>query len=162
MSLDIDIGFLSPSPLVSYIEGLFTQIRAEIEARGRALRSGDSWARFSARRMGLPMFSKDQITRMVDAIVEAVRPAQVILFGSYARGDVRDGSDLDLLVVEAQDFGPRRSRWKEITTIRRALRPFRGPKDILVYSRGEAERLRESRNHVVGEAFREGKVLYGE
>lgn len=32
----------------------------------------------------------------------ASAPARVILFGSYARGDARDDSDLDLVVVEKQ------------------------------------------------------------
>jgi predicted nucleotidyltransferase len=32
----------------------------------------------------------------------ASSPARVILFGSYARGDARDGSDLDFLVIERE------------------------------------------------------------
>ena len=44
--------------------------------------------------------------RMVTAIVDAADPEQVILFGSRARGDARPGSDVDLVVVEAEPFGP--------------------------------------------------------
>lgn len=33
-------------------------------------------------------------------IVEACRPAEIILFGSGARGELRDDSDIDLLIVE--------------------------------------------------------------
>jgi hypothetical protein len=33
-------------------------------------------------------------------------------------------------------------------------------REILVYSSDEVERWRESRNHVVGRALREGRVLY--
>lgn len=32
----------------------------------------------------------------------SARPAKVILFGSYARGDADDASDVDLMVVEAE------------------------------------------------------------
>ena len=32
-------------------------------------------------------------------IIEAIRPQQIVLFGSYARNDTRERSDLDLLVV---------------------------------------------------------------
>ncbi len=106
------------------------------------------------------MFDQKQIQEMTAAIVRAVNPLYVIMFGSYARGDIRSGSDVDLLVVEREGFGGLRSRWKEIKTIRHALRPFKGAKDILVYSHEEAEKMRGSLNHVVGEAFREGKVLY--
>ena len=43
---------------------------------------------------------------MVRAIVDEVDPEQVILFGSRARGDERESSDVDLIVLEAEPFGP--------------------------------------------------------
>ena len=106
------------------------------------------------------MFNQSQIDAMVEAIVRTVHPLHVVLFGSYARGDIRGGSDVDLLVVEKEPFQGLCSRWNEIKTIRNVLRPFKGAKDILVYSQEEVEKLKDSLNHVVGEAFREGKVLY--
>lgn len=106
------------------------------------------------------MFGQVQIQEMVMAIVRIVDPVSVILFGSYARGDVRDGSDVDLLVVEREGFDGKRSRWNELRTIRNELRPFKCAKDILVYSYDEVMKLRDSPNHVVGKAYREGKVLY--
>ena len=33
-----------------------------------------------------------------DIIVSQIDPDQIILFGSYARGDYRDDSDIDILV----------------------------------------------------------------
>lgn len=42
----------------------------------------------------------------------------------------------------------------------RALSRFVAPKDILVYTRDEAERWRGSINHVLARALREGWVLY--
>ncbi len=35
-------------------------------------------------------------------------------------------------------------------------------KDILIYSRDEVERWRNTRNHIIARALREGKVLYGQ
>ena len=46
------------------------------------------------------MISAETIDKVVRTLVEAARPTKVILFGSYARGDARDDSDIDLLVVE--------------------------------------------------------------
>ena len=46
------------------------------------------------------------IGQMVQAIVDEVDPEQVILFGSRVRGDERHDSDVDLVVVEAEPFGP--------------------------------------------------------
>lgn len=100
------------------------------------------------------------LRQMTDAIVEAVDPQQVILFGSHARGDARPDSDIDLLIVESAPFGPNRDRGAEETRLWRTLAKFHVAKDILVYSRDEAERWRSSRNHVLARALREGKVLY--
>jgi predicted nucleotidyltransferase len=85
---------------------------------------------------------------------------KVILFGSRARGDHRADSDIDLLVVEDRVFGPKVSRWGEITTLSRRLSSIKSPIDILVYSREEYEYWSDSLNHVVGRATREGRVLY--
>lgn len=97
---------------------------------------------------------------MARAVVGAVHPEEVILFGSHARGDATSHSDVDLLVVEADPFGPHRSRREELRRIRRALALFRVPKDVLLYSREEVGRWKDSPNHVIHRAYREGKVLY--
>ena len=100
------------------------------------------------------------LQRMTAAIVEAADPERVILFGSRARGDAGVDSDIDLVVVEAEPFGPDRDRGAEETRLWRALAKFHVPKDILVYSLDEAEHWRGSLNHVLARALREGRVLY--
>ncbi len=104
--------------------------------------------------------SEQVIEGMVQAIVAEVRPRRIYLFGSRARGDQTAESDIDLLIVEDQKFGPQRSRWSELQRIRKALKPFRVPKDILVYSQEEFETWEDSLNHVVAHAVREGRLLY--
>lgn len=44
----------------------------------------------------------EQITSAVHRIAEAARPERILLFGSHARGEARDDSDLDLLVIESE------------------------------------------------------------
>ena len=100
------------------------------------------------------------LDQMVRAIVEAVDPEQVILFGSRARGDAREASDVDLVVVESEPFGKTRSRRLEAVRLWRALSSFVVPKDILVYSLDEVALWSDSLNHVLAQALREGKVLY--
>ena len=97
---------------------------------------------------------------MVRAIVAEVDPEQVILFGSRARGDEQESSDIDLIVVEAEPFGPERSRHKELVRLYHALAGFRVPADVLVYSHEDIDYWRDSLNHVLARALREGKVLY--
>ncbi len=102
----------------------------------------------------------DLLERMVQAIVAEIDPEQVILFGSRARGDARADSDVDLVVVVAEPFGKTRSRYQEAVRLYKVLAGSGVPKDILVYSRDDVEYWRDSLNHVLARALREGRVLY--
>ena len=106
------------------------------------------------------MMGESLLERMVRAIVDEVDPEQVILFGSRARGDATAESDFDFIVVEAGPFGAGRSRHDEEARLYRALAGCGAPKDILVYSRDDVEHWRDSLNHVLARALREGRVLY--
>lgn len=101
------------------------------------------------------------LQQMVQTIINEVAPETIILFGSRARGDARADSDVDLLVVETEPFSPQRSRRKEAARLYMALRGMAVSKDILLYSRDEFERWKNSLNHIVGRAHREGRVLHG-
>lgn len=104
--------------------------------------------------------TSDILDRMVRAIVDEVDPEQVILFGSRGRGDHRDDSDVDLIVVEAEPFGPERSRREEMVRLYHTVAKFPVSTDLLVYSRGDVDYWRDSLNHVLARALREGTVLY--
>lgn len=109
---------------------------------------------------GLAQVTDALIDRMVQSIVDAVDPEQIILFGSRARVDARTDSDVDLIVIESEPFGPNRSRLAEERRLYRTLAGLRVSKDILVYSRDEVEYWRDSLNYVLARALREGRVLY--
>ncbi len=100
------------------------------------------------------------IKDMTERIVETVHPTMVVLFGSRARGSARPDSDADFLVVEDLSFGLNRSRYLETARILRALAGFGIAKDVLVYSLDEVERWKNTKNHVIAHALREGRVLY--
>lgn len=100
------------------------------------------------------------LEHLTEKLVEAAEPRRIILFGSYARGEAAPQSDLDLLVIEDEPFGPGRSRRKEAARLSRLLADLPIPQDILLYSADEVEKWRGARNHVVARALREGKVLY--
>jgi uncharacterized protein len=100
------------------------------------------------------------VKQMVEAIVREVDPEQVYLFGSVAREESRDDSDIDLLVVEQNPFGPERSRLQETNRIYTAVSAFRVPTDVLLYSKDELSKWSESANHVIGRCMREGRLVY--
>ncbi len=100
------------------------------------------------------------LKQMTAAIVQAVAPEKIVLFGSRARGNARPHSDVDLLIVTAEGFGPHRSRLKEITRISKSVGKFGMPTDILLYSQREVEDWKGSRNHITTRALQEGRVIY--
>lgn len=98
------------------------------------------------------------------AVYEAVRPESVILFGSRARGDYREDSDIDLMVIcdghmsnddymKAQDAATR--------AVRNVYRRRQGV-DLLPMDKREYLRCRGGINHVAAQASRDGVDMNGE
>lgn len=104
--------------------------------------------------------SNDELSMLAECIVNLVQPRQIIVFGSQARGTPSEGSDIDLLVVAHRPVGVTWSRRREIGRIRRALPRIGRPIDILLFTPEEVEKWRDTTNHVVSEALREGRILY--
>src|SRR4030042_570102 len=101
----------------------------------------------------------DQVLEeMVQAIIREVDPEKIVLFGSLVWGGGGPNSDLDLMIVEREEFGGSRGRLEELVRIREALSAFEIPKDILVYSIKEFEKWRNSINHIIATTLREGRV----
>jgi len=96
------------------------------------------------------------LSQIVNRIKSAVKPQAIILFGSYAKGNVHTGSDLDLLVI-ADVQGPRHER---AIPIYRALCDVIIPMDIVVYNRDEIREWSQVPQAFITTVIREGKVLY--
>lgn len=102
------------------------------------------------------MLTEHTLKEAARLLGEAAKPARVILFGSYARGDADAGSDADFLVIESEVRDP----GAEMVRLNRVLRPLGIAADVLVYSEVEAEKRRNWCSSAVYWALREGKVLY--
>ena len=93
---------------------------------------------------------------MTDRIVREFDPLQVILFGSQAREDTDQHSDIDLLVVFAELSDKR----KMAIDIMNALSDLPVAKDIIVSTPEELERSRTRIGSVLRYAQQEGKILW--
>lgn len=90
------------------------------------------------------------------AVAAAYAPSRVIVFGSYARGDADEGSDLDLMVIEREVP----SKGEEMLRLNRAIGWLGKGVDVLVYSEQEFSRRAGVPGTAPYWAQREGKVLY--
>jgi predicted nucleotidyltransferase len=102
------------------------------------------------------MVSAETIDKLVRTLVAAANPTKVILFGSYARGDAGDDSDIDLLIVEPSVTSKR----DEMVRLRRLLRPFRVPVDVIVVSETEFNDWAHLAGTTLYWANTEGKLLH--
>jgi len=98
----------------------------------------------------------DRLSTAVERLVAAAQPSRIILFGSHARGDADDHSDVDLLVVEPAVS----DRYEEMVRLNRALKGLLIPVDLLVVSEQEFEHRSSTPGTVEHTARREGRVLY--
>lgn len=100
----------------------------------------------------------------LQAILDAARraaeaascPTEVLLFGSYARGDAKTDSDLDLMVIEDQID----DKTAEYLKIHRAVGSMGVGVDIVVISREDFERRRQVPGTVPYWAAREGRRVH--
>jgi predicted nucleotidyltransferase len=90
-------------------------------------------------------------------IKQEYRAERVILFGSYARGDATEDSDVDLLVV-----APTKERFfVRMATVRRLIRDLRNglPVSPIVLTPAELEKRRQAGDPFVREILETGVPL---
>jgi predicted nucleotidyltransferase len=93
---------------------------------------------------------------MVERLVREFDPVRIILFGSHARGDATEHSDVDLLVVLPHLDDP----GDVMEEMLGALEDVPVPKDVYPADETELERERDLIGPLFRPALRDGKVLY--
>lgn len=108
-------------------------------------------------RLRMRTITPDLIAYVVGKITERVRPRQIILFGSHARGEATAHSDLDLLIVQDSANSNREVRRE----IERLLWGRHFGLDLIVRTPEEVERNVADRNpFYTRHLLAEGKILY--
>lgn len=102
---------------------------------------------------------QDSIKTIVKRLTKGYGAEKIVLFGSTARGDFGQNSDLDILVLkEGIDKLNSLQRGREARAV---LGDIDIPVDILVHTPYEIEKRLYLRDPFFEKIFEEGKILYG-
>lgn len=96
------------------------------------------------------------ILEMASKLSRAFNPDKIILFGSYARGEATEHSDIDFLVIMPTDL----PRPKRSVPMYRLLRNYLLSVDIIVRTQEEADEYANLPFSFVQTVLREGVTLY--
>lgn len=94
--------------------------------------------------------------QVIERVVSAAHPAKIILFGSCARGEMREGSDIDLLIVEEKI----ENKGKEMVRLRNVIGNVGVGVDILLYTPEEIDDWGYLPGTALYAALKEGKTIY--
>ncbi|HSD58431.1 MAG TPA: nucleotidyltransferase domain-containing protein [Methanotrichaceae archaeon] len=94
---------------------------------------------------------KAELDRILNRLKKDPSVRLVLLFGSLARGDARDHSDIDLIVVKETEK-------RFLDRLDEFYDDAREAMDVLVYTPQEFEQMRK--RPFVKRALKEGKILY--
>ncbi len=100
---------------------------------------------------------EERIRKMGERIKKEYRAEKVILFGSYARGEATEDSDIDLFII-----APTKERFfQRMATVRRLIRDLRNglPVAPIVLTAKELDKRKEAEDPFVEEVFATGITL---
>lgn len=105
-----------------------------------------------------------QKTTSIDDVLKAILPVlqksgalKAILFGSYARGEADEYSDIDLIII-AESKRPFVERFKDFSDLWK-VSPIKAI-DVLVYTPTEFQEMYKQENPFIVRAVEEGEVVY--
>src|SRR5271165_7198052 len=103
------------------------------------------------------LVTQEKVNALVDRLVKIAHPTRIILFGSYARGEVTEDSDLDVLVVTGDEVENTR---KESVRLRSAIKEIEMPIDILVVTESRFQKLSNTPGLIYEEVLKTGQLAY--
>jgi len=98
----------------------------------------------------------DPLKKAIEIIAQVAKPDRIILFGSQARGDNREESDYDLLVLK-RGLEKRRALTQKIYL---KFKDMGAPIDVIVADLDTYEQLKTDPYLIYSEAARNGRTVY--
>jgi len=96
-----------------------------------------------------------ELKRYIRLLTKHGSPEKLILFGTLARGELHEWSDIDLVVVEETDL----PFYQRLRKIRELIQPQVGL-DIVVYTPEEFDQLQANSTFFREEIMAKGKIIY--
>ena len=96
---------------------------------------------------------------MAAVIHQAIPGSEVRLFGSRARGQAGPDSDIDLLITAPNSWLQEHQRFEVLNALWDQLTQADVSLDLLLYSQSECDERRHWLSHVIGRAYREGRLI---
>ena len=112
------------------------------------------------------MVSEEGLQDIVDNIRDTFPVRRILVFGSYARGDANEHSDLNICVVVAPDAVKPLEEWPSKSWLYRAAELIQRISsaevavDPYIFTAGEFDALRDRGHPLVGRILEEGRVVY--
>lgn len=100
---------------------------------------------------------EQRLPAMAAVIHQAIPGSELHLLGSRARGQAGPDSDIDLLITAPDSWLESHHRFEVLNALWNQLAQADVSLDLLLYSQSECE----ARSHVIGRAYREGKLRHG-
>ena len=100
---------------------------------------------------------EDKIEMVVSRVTEHFDPKAIIVFGSVAKGDSTDDSDLDIAIIMDSDL----SQHERNVKVRVCIGYIGMAMDLLVFTPEEVEAKMYDESSIVSEIMKTGEVVYG-
>lgn len=96
-----------------------------------------------------------ELSKISQQIIKKYKPEKIILFGSLANGNLKKGSDIDLLVIKKT----KKDYWQRTDEISKIIN-INLPKDIIVMTPKEIEWRLSLEDYFVEDIINKGILLY--
>lgn len=103
------------------------------------------------------MMFEDKIKMIVDRVTKNFDPKAIIVFGSAAKGNSTDDSDLDIAIIMDSDL----SEHERNVKVRVCIGAIGMAMDLLVFTPQEIEAERYDESSIISEIMKTGEVVYG-
>lgn len=104
------------------------------------------------------MIREEVIQEATSRLVEKFHPERIVLFGSYARGNADEHSDVDFLVITRP--GEKYNRLQMMVAMDKTLGGLGIARDIVVLTQKEFEEDKDIPGTIARYAMKEGRLLY--